>query len=263
MSANLEFVSDDILETVEYSKLDLTTFKSNVIVLTKKYPEFSLDDIGRFVIARKNDMGEIINMINQYKEKKATIQFPIVKSMIQNEFPIGKMYVHGVDKEGRPLLVWVTRLHNYKTRDLDEVMRLFYFWTEHIIQRILPSNKSKYSILIDRSEHGDDNSDTELVKRLSSDLGLLYPERMRKCIVYPVNWFFTATWNIVKYFLDPITRDKIVLTNSSTEVSEHIDKEFLPASMKGTSSYVYNADEIPDFVATEASTPSADTTESA
>lgn len=48
---------------------------------------------------------------------------------------------------------------------------------------------------------------------------------------------FVGLWNIVQFFLDPITKDKVKPCYNAAAVAEYIDLEYLPESMGGTSTF--------------------------
>lgn len=185
--------------------------------------------LARYLIARNNDVEKASALLKSGIAWKS-LYFPILKSTIPKEFPIGKLYVRGVDKEGRPLLIWVTRLNIAKERDINEAGRLLLWWTEYIIRQ-LPDTMTKYTILIDRTSFSRENSDLELMKHCSSRFQDLYPERLQRCIIYPSDLLFYTLWNVGKWFLDPVTRDKVQPMLALSGVQQFIDDEHIPPSM--------------------------------
>lgn len=62
----------------------------------------------------------------------------------------------------------------------------------------------------------------------------LFPERLNKCLLYPVPPSFLWIWNVVKNCIDPLTRDKIILLAGPNkieapppydEMAEHMDEK--------------------------------------
>ncbi len=58
-----------------------------------------------------------------------------------------------------------------------------------------------------------------------------YPERLNKTIVYPSGVIFWSIWNVVKWFLDPVTRNKVSPCVYFYGVQEHIADEHIPVCM--------------------------------
>jgi hypothetical protein len=161
------------------------------------------------------------------------------------ELKTGKLYLHGTDKEGHPLLVFQTSANVATVRDLEEAGRLIRYMTELVISR-MPSNKSKYTILIDRTNHTHANTDTELTKYLSKALQDNFPERLHTCILYPSDFIFYSAWSVVKWFLDPVTRAKVSPCMRFSGVTYYIDPVFIPAQMGGESKYQFSTDDYPE-----------------
>lgn len=79
--------------------------------------------------------------------------------------------------------------HNPKTRDLDDTNRLFLFWMQHALAA-LPSDKTKFSVLIDRTGAGMGNQDIEFLKSLNAVWQDNFPERVFRIVVYPTGMVF-------------------------------------------------------------------------
>jgi hypothetical protein len=54
---------------------------------------------------------------------------------------------------------------------------------------------------------------------------------MDKAILYPSDWIFWAIWNVGKWFLDPVTRNKVKAVVTFAGVEEFVDRKWIPKSM--------------------------------
>jgi hypothetical protein len=153
-----------------------------------------------------------------------------------------QLYVHGVDKEGHPLVIYNVRLSKPSERDLDEAVRHLVWWLEWVIRSMredvvcadeggeskvakrrvskvmmLTSSTSiimrhlndlmvKITVIFNRVDFRQENTDMELIKAATVVLQNNYPEILCRSIVYPTNFIFYALWNVVKFFLDPVTQ---------------------------------------------------------
>jgi hypothetical protein len=95
--------------------------------------------------------------------------------------------------QGHPLLVFHSVLHNPKTRDLDETNRMFQFWMQHALAA-LPDDKSKITVIIDRTGAGMSNQDTEFLKSLNALWQDNFPERIYRIIVCPTGMIFYGNY---------------------------------------------------------------------
>ena len=214
---------------------------------------------------------------------------PVRKLDCMSELSKGKLYFHGTDKEGHPLAVFSVKKHLPKERSIEEMGKMVVFWME-VAEKIYPADKSKFTVLIDRSGFKQENSDIEFVKSFGKTLqvgwrlmlrlrfrsmGLMifvwfpsrnyfqdnYPERIYRIIVYPSGIVFYGIWNVVKWFLDPVTQvpesvefSAIKFIFSYAEilqakvqpmlqlagVQQFIEDEFIPAEMvRVTSSFAF------------------------
>lgn len=130
--------------------------------------EQSDDILARYLIARNNDYELACAQLERALTWRAA-HFPILKKSCLKELSTGKLYIRGVDKEGRPLLIYRSRFSFPKDRDLEECARMNVWFAEHL-KRIMPENMTKYTLLVDRTEHTSENTDMELVKHLSTQL---------------------------------------------------------------------------------------------
>jgi hypothetical protein len=150
------------------------------------------------------------------------------------------MFVHGVDKEGHPLIVYRAKLQVPSERDMDEMLRLCTWWAEKVIS-MLPPDKSKATILVDRSDASLTNMDFEFVKAMAGIFQNNYPERLYRAIIYPSGIVFYTFWNLIKLFLDPVTQHKVQPVLTLAGVQEFVDDEYIPSYMGGKSNYEFDA----------------------
>lgn len=137
---------------------------ANLRDLQAAYPDEDEETLARFLIGRNNDMKgtkeKLDKMIAWKKEN-----YPILKQDCLNELKSGKIYVRGEDKQGRPIVVFKTAKSLPKQRNLKESVDLCFWTMEQAIQK-LPKDKSKFTLLIDRTGHKLENNDLELIKKV-------------------------------------------------------------------------------------------------
>jgi len=158
---------------------------------------------------------------------------------------MGKLYLHGCDKQGHPLLHFVPRLNVPTERNLEDLTKVIIWWQEYAAFN-LPQNMSKFSVLIDRTDVLSSNFDQDLGKVIST-ISEQYPERLHQCIVFPTGLMFYGLYAIACLFLDPLTQAKIKPMLYFEGVQELVADEYIPATMGGKSEFVFVADDFNDL----------------
>ena len=125
------------------------------------FPGVLDEELARYLIARSNNYEKAHAFLTKVIRWKSQ-HWPVLQRTCGKEFNIGKLYVRGVDKEGRPLIIWHSRLNDPSVRDLEEVGRLSMWWAEYAIRKAMPDNKSKFVFLVNRV--GQTQGDMEMVK---------------------------------------------------------------------------------------------------
>lgn len=140
--------------------------EANLRDLQTAYPDEDVETLARFLIGRNNDLKgtkEKLDKMVAWKKEN----YPILKQDCLNELKTGKIYVRGEDKQGRPIVVFKTAKSRPKQRDLKESVDLCFWTMEQAIQK-LPKDKSKFTILVDRTGHRLENNDLELIKKVAA-----------------------------------------------------------------------------------------------
>jgi hypothetical protein len=160
VSEHIRIRSTDILD------LQQKFSEANLRDLQAAYPDEDVETLARFLIGRNNDLKGTKEKLDKMVAWKKD-NYPILKQDCLNELRTGKVYVRGEDKQGRPIVVFKTAKSRPKQRDLKESVNLCFWSMEQAIQK-LPKDKSKFTILIDRTGHKLENNDLELIKTVSA-----------------------------------------------------------------------------------------------
>jgi hypothetical protein len=149
--------------------LDTSRFtKKKLIAFQKEFPDIPLEELARYLIGKNDHLKQAEQQLRRALEKREELRLPILKSSVMNEMSTGKIYCHGVDKEGRPVLVWIASKNCVSKRNLDETMRLLIWWAEYTMREKLPPGKSKVTVLVHMDGTSNDNVDKELYKECLS-----------------------------------------------------------------------------------------------
>lgn len=232
----ISIVSEDI------KKLSSKYSPALIYELKKNFPEEGDETLARFLIARNGDLAQSRELLRAHLVWRQA-NLPVLKETCLDEICRGKVYRYGKDKDGHPLAVYRPRLNDPNTRDMDEMSKMIMWWAS-VIMSEMPPETSKCTILVDRTDVK--SPDIPFLRSFSSVFQNNYPERVCRIIVYPGGLVFTALWNVIRWFLDPVTQDKVKPVLTLAGVQEFIDDEYIPCSMGGECHYEFDAADLPE-----------------
>lgn len=153
---------------LEITSIDIDRSKftfDSLVEMRKTFPDVEDLVLCRFLIARTGDIAKAKDLLNKHLEWKSK-NLPVLKSTCLNEFKKGKLYMNGFDKDGHPLLIWHAKLNIYNDRDLDEMGRMIIWWMEYA-KHHMPKDKSKITLIVDRSDFKNENNDIEFTRHVA------------------------------------------------------------------------------------------------
>jgi hypothetical protein len=166
-------------------------------------------------------------------------QFNIKQILAQGEYQLnqeeiesGKTFIIGKDKLGRPVsYIQVTK--HIKGQFSDESTQLIAIFTIETARKLLDSGHETASSIIDLNGFSYRNLDYEFVKFSINLLENHYPESLGVALVINAPYLFYGTWNIIKHWLDPVVRSKIIFLKDPNELSNYVDVSVLPKQING------------------------------
>jgi len=191
--------------------------------------------IRRFLRARDQDIERASNLFLKYLSWRRTFvpNGSISTSEITNELAHNKLFMQGVDKKGRPIVVCFGGRH--KQNNLEEFKRFVVYSLDKICSR-MPSGQEKFVCIGDLKGWGYSSSDIRGYLAALSILQDCYPERLGKLIIVHVPYIFMTAWKVVYPFIDSNTKKKIIFVENkklrSTLLSD-IDENQLPDTYGG------------------------------
>ncbi|XP_075656893.1 uncharacterized protein LOC142627004 [Castanea sativa] len=186
--------------------------------------------IRRFLRARDLDIEKASNLFLKYLSwRRAFVpNGSIAVSEISNEITHHKLFMQGLDKKGRPIVVCFGGRH--KQNNLEEFKRYVVYGLDKICSR-MPRGEEKFLCIGDLVGWGYSNSDIRGYLAALSILQDCFPERLGKLIIVNVPYIFMTAWKMVYPFIDSKTKKKIIFVENkklkSTLLSD-IDESQLP-----------------------------------
>lgn len=135
----------------------------------------------------------------------------------------------GTDKYGRPLLILDDSKENVKIKNAAEKQKQS---MKHLVFH-MERNFSMFNNTVRRYVLFINLQDFKLfsappmktTKETINIFGSQYPEMLGNAILYKAPWAFTQFWKAIQYFIDPITREKIVFISGDCSDGSKNDKK--------------------------------------
>ncbi len=148
---------------------------------------------------------------------------------IVNENSTGKIYVRNKASDGSAIMIMRPKFEN--TNNHDGNLRHLVYNLERAIAAMdmdKDNRQEKITLLIDYDGYSLFNAPPFKTSRATLDiLQNHYPERLLRAYCIRPPWIFTAFWNMMLPFIDPITKDKVKMVTVKTggEVAEVLMRE--------------------------------------
>ncbi|KAK4664859.1 phosphatidylinositol transfer protein csr1 [Podospora pseudopauciseta] len=179
----------------------------------------------------------------------------------------GISYVHGCDKQGRPLCFVNVRLHKAGEQSEESLER----YTVYLIEtcRMLlrggvdtavsffrkletrgmgfkggggglhADDEGDQTIVFDMTGFSMANMDYTPVKFMIKCFEANYPECLGTVLVHKAPWIFQGIWKVIRGWLDPVVANKVHFTNNATEMQEYIPLKHIPKDLDGQEDWSY------------------------
>jgi hypothetical protein len=155
-----------------------------------------------------------------------------------SQIRMGKSFLHGTDKEGRPICFVRVRLHK-PGAECEESIERFTVYTIETARMFLHPPVDTATIVFDMTDFGLANMDYVPVKFMIKCFEANYPESLGVVLVHKAPWVFNAIWKIIKGWLDPVVASKIHFTNDLKDLEGFISKSSIIKELGGPVDWSY------------------------
>jgi hypothetical protein len=167
---------------------------------------------------------------------------------IEKQLRLGNIYIQGKDKAGRPILYLKKHLDNAEEFDYNLYTKELVYLMEKAIRLMGPGVESWIWIVDLNGYCRADATPVDIARQIIHIMATCYPERLYKCVFVDAPMIFHGFWSLIKHFLDPVTKEKIVwVEGPATPGSkkqqtflEWIDPNQLEVAYGGNLDYHYN-----------------------
>ncbi|KAI9788637.1 MAG: hypothetical protein M1816_006783 [Peltula sp. TS41687] len=152
---------------------------------------------------------------------------------------MGKSYLHGLDKEGRPMCIVRVRLHKQGEQSESSLER----YTVYVIETarlLLTGSVDTAAVIFDMTGFSMANMDYAPVRFMIKCFEANYPESLGVVLVHKAPWIFQGIWNIIKGWLDPVVAGKVHFTKHVSDLENFIPKNHILKELGGEEDWSYN-----------------------
>ncbi|KAH7138092.1 hypothetical protein B0J11DRAFT_4621 [Dendryphion nanum] len=151
---------------------------------------------------------------------------------------LGKSFLHGLDKEGRPMCFVRVRLHKQGEQS-EESLERFTVYTIETARMLLRAPIDTSTIVFDMSQFSMANMDYAPVKFMIKCFEANYPECLGTVLVYRAPWLFNTIWAIIRGWLDPVVAGKVHFCKSVDELEAFVPRSQIPVECGGDEKWEY------------------------
>ncbi|KAJ5203449.1 hypothetical protein N7449_005528 [Penicillium cf. viridicatum] len=172
------------------------------------------------------------------KEKKKGEDF-------MTQIRLGKSFLHGVDRAGRPICVVRVRLHKAGDQD-NEGLERFTVYTIETARLLLSPPIETATIVFDMTDFGMANMDYAPVKFMIKCFEANYPESLGAVLIHKAPWLFSSIWSVIKGWLDPVVASKVHFTKNRQDLENFIHPSQIMKELEGDEDWEYKYVEVPE-----------------
>ncbi|CAG7994656.1 unnamed protein product [Penicillium salamii] len=181
------------------------------------------------------------------KEKKEGADFI-------NQLKMGKSFLHGFDREGRPVNYVRVKIHKPGAQSEETIER----YIVHVIEStrlIIAPPVETGTIVFDMTGFGLSNMEYGPVKFIIKCFEANYPESLGLLLIHNAPWVFSGEstqrspreprtnlpgiWRLIQGWLDPVVASKIQFTKSVADLDKYIPRNQIPKELKGDEDWNY------------------------
>ncbi|KZC04919.1 PREDICTED: motile sperm domain-containing protein 2-like [Dufourea novaeangliae] len=208
--------------------------------------EFHPDDIARidnnnwlkrFLEHNDNDIQESLNMLWEsctWRRKFGTNE--ITEENVRRDYlEDGLCFVHGKDKDGKPMFVIKCKLYTKGSKDFKELQKIVVYWFERLERY---TNGNQISLFFDMADTGILNLDMEFIKYLIGLCKNYYPNFLNYIIIFEMPWILNTAFKIIKSWLPPKAIPKIKFVQNNN-IQEFVESNDVLTCWGGPNDYVF------------------------
>ncbi|KAJ5968204.1 hypothetical protein N7501_004452 [Penicillium viridicatum] len=155
-----------------------------------------------------------------------------------SQMRMGKSYVHGIDRAGRPIVVVRVRLHKPGAQSEESLERHIVHLIESVRLTMAPPVETA-AVLFDMTGFRLSNMEYPPVKFILRCFEINYPECLGIMLIHNAPRAFSGIWRLIRALMDPEIAAKVEFTNSVTDLEKFIPRDHIVEEMGGDEKWSY------------------------
>ncbi|KAJ6785777.1 hypothetical protein PWT90_03035 [Aphanocladium album] len=155
-----------------------------------------------------------------------------------NQMRWAKGFLHGVDRDGRPVNYIRAKLHRASDQTVESLEKFTVYCIE-LARLSLQAPVEMGTIVFDLTGFSLSNMDYVPIKFLIQCFEANYPESLGCIIIHNAPWGFNAIYRIIERWLDPVVASKVHFTSGTKQILEYIAPEQLVSDLGGSNPWEY------------------------
>ncbi|KAE9615761.1 hypothetical protein Lal_00017171 [Lupinus albus] len=223
----------------------LTQMRNSVHKLGSSAEGYKDPTLLRFLVAQSMDPDKAAKMFFQWQKWRASL-VPngfISESEVVDELETRKVFLQGLSQDKYPVMLIRTNKH-FPAEDQNQFKKFVVYLLDKAIASAFKGREignEKLIGVIDLQSISYRNIDARGLITGFQFLQAYYPDRLAKCYILHMPWFFVSVWKVISRFLEKATLEKIVIVSNEDERKKFIrevGEEVLPEEYGGRAKLV-------------------------
>lgn len=192
----------------------------------------------RFLIHHDLDIKEAFNMLWETCEWRKSNNVNEINegNLVEEYLKEGALFPHGLDKDGKPMLLFKCKMHTKGSRNFEDLKRILIYWFERLDRQY---NGDQITIFFDMTDTGLSNMDMEFTKVIISLNKCYYPHFLNYILIFEMPWVLNAAFKIIKSWLPAKAVQKIKFINKQS-LKEYVDPKNILTGWGGDDDYTFS-----------------------
>ncbi|KAI1127634.1 phosphatidylinositol transfer protein [Nemania abortiva] len=173
------------------------------------------------------------------KEKTGTGNERKYASEFLEQYRLGKVYLRGVDRRGRPVGYIHLAAHKPGAQSQETLEKLVVQTIETARCLFVAPPNEAFCLVFDLTGFSLSNMEWQPVRYIIQAFEANYPECLGSLLIHNAPWIFSGIWKIIRGLLDPIVASKVDFTRNLDELEKYIPRENIICRLGGGDNWHY------------------------